>query len=81
MSNRELAKSLIDQIPENKLVFIINILENIGEMSGLDLYPDFKPNAATIAAMAETDEMIRTGSGQHFQGTAEEFTALLLSED
>ncbi len=81
MSNRELAKSLIDQIPESKLVFIINILENIGEMSGLDLYPDFKPNAATIAAMAETDEMIRTGSGQHFQGTAEEFTALLLSED
>mgnify|MGYP001120356861 CR=1 FL=1 len=79
MSNRELAKSLIDQIPESKLVFIINILENIGEMSGLDLYPDFKPNAATIAAMAETDEMIRTGSGQHFQGTAEEFTALLLS--
>ena len=64
MSNRELAKSLIDQIPESKLVFIINILENIGEMSGLDLYPDFKPNAATIAAMAETDEMIRTGSGQ-----------------
>ena len=81
MSNRELANSLIDRIPESKLVFIINILENIGEMSGLDLYPDFKPNAATIAAMAETDEMIRTGSGQHFQGTAEEFTALLLSED
>lgn len=81
MSNRELAKNLIDQIPESKLVFIINILENIGEMSGIFTNPVFTPNAETLKAMAETDEMIRTGSGQHFQGTAEEFTALLLSED
>ncbi len=81
MSNRELAKSLIDRLPEDKMIFIINMLEGLGEMSGLDLYPDFKPNAATIAAMAETDEMVRIGSGQHFEGTAEEFTALLLSED
>lgn len=81
MSNRELAKSLIDQIPESKLVFIINILENIGEMSGIFSYPEYTPNEETLKAMAETDEMIRTGSGQHFQGTAEEFTALLLSED
>ena len=80
MSNRELAKSLIDQIPESKLVFIINILENIGEMSGLDLYPDFKPNAETIAAMAETDEMIRTGNGQHFEGSTEELFAQILEE-
>ncbi len=81
MSYQEIAKSMIDRLPEDKMIFVINILENIGEMSGLNLYPDFKPNAATIAAMAETDEMIRTGEGQHFQGTAEEFTALLLSED
>ncbi|MFG6330511.1 MAG: hypothetical protein K1W28_01575 [Lachnospiraceae bacterium] len=81
MSNRELAKSLIDQIPESKLVFIINILENIGEMSGIFSYPEYTPNEETLKAMEETDEMIRTGSGQHFQGTAEEFTALLLSED
>ncbi len=81
MSNRELAKSLIDQIPESKLIFIINILENIGEMSGIFSYPEFTPNEETLKAMAETDEMIRTGNGQHFRGTAEEFTALLLSED
>lgn len=80
MSNRELAKSLIDQIPESKLVFIINILENIGEMSGLDLYPDFKPNAATIAAMVETDEMIKTGGGQHFEGPIEELFSQILEE-
>lgn len=81
MSNRELAKNMIDRLPEDKMIFVVNILENIGEMSGVSLYPEFMPNATTIAAMAETDEMIRTGSGQHFQGTADEFTNLLLSED
>lgn len=45
------------------------MLEGLGEMSGLDIYPDFKPNATT---MAETDEMIKTGSGQHFEGSTEE---------
>ncbi len=44
-------------------------------MSGLDIHPDFKPNAETIAAMAETDEMIRTGNGQHFESSTEELFA------
>ena len=81
MSNRELAKNMIDRLPEDKMIFVLNILENIGQMAGIEIYPDFQPNETTIAAMAETDEMIRTGSGQHFHGSAEEFTDLLLSED
>ncbi len=81
MSNRELAKDMIDRLPEDKMIFVLNILENIGQMAGIEIYPDFQPNETTIAAMAETDEMIRTGSGQHFHGSAEEFTDLLLSED
>ena len=56
------------------------MLEGLGEMSGLDLYPDFKPNATTTAAMAETDEMIRTGSGQHFEGSTEELFSRILEE-
>lgn len=39
------------------------------------------PNAETIAAMEETDEMIRTGGGQHFQGTTEDFFAMLDAEE
>lgn len=66
MSYQEIAKNMIDHLPEDKLISVINILENIGEMSGLDLYPDFTPNAATLAAMAETDEMIRTGKSTHY---------------
>ena len=37
-------------------------------------------NATTIAAMAETDEMIRTGNGQHFEGSTEELFAQILGE-
>lgn len=81
MSKQEIAKNMIDRLPEDKLIFIINILENIGEMSGIDIHPEFSPNEETLEALEEVEGMIATGSGQHFQGTAEEFTNLLLSED
>ena len=80
MSYQEIAKNMIDRLPEDKLIFVINILENIGEMSGVDIYPDFQPNETPIATMAETDDMIRTGSGQHFEGTTEELFAQILEE-
>lgn len=80
MSNRELAKDMIDRLPDDKMIFVINMLAGLGEMSGLDIYPDFQPNATTIAAMAETDEMIRTGSGQHFEGPTEELFSQILEE-
>ena len=38
------------------------------------------PNAETVAALLEGDEMLRTGKGQHFQGTAKEFFAMLDAE-
>ena len=80
MSYQEIAKNMIDRLPESQMIFVINMLEGLGEMSGLDIHPDFKPNATTLAAMAETDEMIRTGSGQHFEGTTEEFFSQILEE-
>ncbi|MCI9127467.1 MAG: hypothetical protein HFG28_09765 [Eubacterium sp.] len=80
MSYKELAKNMIDRLPDDKMIFIINMLEGLGEMSGLDIYPAFEPNAETIAAMAETDEMIRTGSGQHFEGSTSELFAQVLEE-
>lgn len=80
MCYKELAKNMIDRLPDDKMIFIINMLEGLGEMSGLDIYPAFEPNAETIAAMAETDEMIRTGSGQHFEGSTSELFAQVLEE-
>lgn len=73
MSYKELAHSLIDQIPESRLYYVILYLQGAA-------VPDDTPNAETLEAIAEIEEMIKTGSGQHFQGTAEEFTEMLLSE-
>lgn len=80
MSYQEIAKNMIDHLPDDKMIFVINMLEGLGEMSGLDIHPDFKPNTETIAAMAETDEMIRTGNGQHFEGSTEELFTQILEE-
>ena len=57
MSNRELAKNLIDQISDAKLLYVIPYLQ------GASL-SDETPNTETLEAMAEVEEMIRTGSGQ-----------------
>ena len=80
LSYKELAKNMIDRLPDDKMIFVINMLEGLGEMFGLDIYPEFQPNATTIAAMAETDEMIRTGTGQHFEGSTEELFSQILEE-
>lgn len=74
MSYKELAKTLIDQIPDSKMYYVVAYLQ-------VATIPDDIPNAGTLDAMAEVEEMIRTGTGQHFQGSAEEFTNMLLSED
>ena len=73
MSYKELAKNLIDQIPDSKMYYIVAYLQGAA-------VPEEIPNAETTDAITEVEEMIKTGSGQHFQGTAEEFTDMLLSE-
>lgn len=76
MSNKEIAKQMIDKLPDDKMVFIINILENIGEMSGTAIYPEFTPNAETLEAFAEGERMLANGTGQRFTSTADLFSAL-----
>lgn len=46
-------------------------------MSPMELYQI----AQEVAALQEGDEMLRTGKGQHFKGTAKEFFAMLDAED
>ena len=74
MSYKELAKNLIDQIPDSKMYYIVAYLQGAA-------VPEEIPNAETMEAIEEVEEMIQNGSGQHFRGTAEEFTDMLLSED
>ena len=76
MSNREFAHSLIDQIPDNKMFYIIAYLQGAA-------IPDEEeaPNSETRAAIQEVDEMVQTGKGQHFSGSTADFFAQLTAED
>lgn len=80
MSNQEIAKNMIDKLPEDKIIYIINILENIGEMYGLNIYPEYSPNRETIAAAEEVDQMIKNGTGEHYCGSTSDFFANMLGE-
>ena len=66
-------------VPQYKLGYVIAYLQGI--VAGITADQEDVPNAETIAAMQEVNEMIRTGSGQHFQGTTEELFAMLDAED
>lgn len=74
MSYKELAKNLIDQIPDSKMYYIVAYLQGAA-------VPEEMPNVETLEAMTEVEEMIKNDGGQHFQGNAEDFTNMLLSED
>ena len=67
MSNREIAKSLIDQIPESKMFYIIAYLQGA-------LIPDELPNDDTLEAFEE----LATGGGHSFSGTTQDFFAELM---
>lgn len=73
MSDRDLAKNLIDQIPEGKLFYIIGILQGAS-------IPDETPNAETIEAIEEIEKMKTNGTGQHFSGSTSDFFAMLEAE-
>ena len=70
MSDREQALNIINAMPEYKVTALLGFLRAFEEI----------PNAETLAAMEETDEMIRTGGGQHFTGTTADFFAMLDAE-
>lgn len=80
MSNRERAVAMIDSFPDDQLDNVIAMLQTMKQAIEDALTAD-TPNAETIAAMQEVNEMIRTGKGQHFQGSAAEFFAMLDAED
>lgn len=67
MSNRELAKNLIDQIPESKLLYIIAYLQGAA-------VPDETPNAETLEAFAE----LSNEGGTSYSGTTEGLFAELM---
>lgn len=59
MSEREKAIQLLNAIEDKKMIYVVGILENLTGFAEI-------PNAETLEAFAEIDEMKRTGTGQHF---------------
>ncbi len=60
MSNKEKAIELINQIPEDKLAYVVYFLQGAA-------LSEFSPNAETVKAMDELNE----GGGQSFSGSTE----------
>lgn len=67
MSSKELAKSLIDQIPESKMFYIIAYLQGAA-------IPEELPNAETLASINELEQ----GGGTVFTGSTEDLFAELM---
>ncbi|MBD5158502.1 MAG: hypothetical protein HDT13_12815 [Butyrivibrio sp.] len=66
MSYKELAKNLIDQIPDSKMFYVVSYLQGAA-------VPAEIPNAETIASMEELDN----GGGTVFTGNTEALFANL----
>ena len=75
MSSRDQIMQMVDAMPEYKVNGLLNFLRLFMADQ------EDTPNAETVAALLEGDEMLRTGKGQHFQGTAKEFFDMLDAED
>ncbi len=70
MSSRELAKSLIDRIPDGKMYYVLSFLQGAA-------IPDETPNAETMKAVEELD----SGGGFTFDGSTSDLLSEILAED
>ncbi len=73
MSNREKAVQLLNVIDDEKMIYVVGILENLTGFADI-------PNNETIEAIKEGDEMLKNGTGQRFTGSTEDFFDMLLEE-
>ena len=69
MSNRDIAKTLIDQIPETRLFNVILFLQGAALPDAAET-----PNAETIAAIEE----LKAGGGARFSGETSALFATIL---
>ena len=69
MSNREIAKNLIDQIPESRLFYVISYLQGAA-------VPDETPTEETLKAFAELDN----GGGHRFTGSTQGLFSELMED-
>ena len=75
MSTRELARTLLDEMPDNDLIYLVAYMQSLKALKDAEI-----PNAKTQAAIDEVDSMIRTDAGEHFEGSTADFFAQLAAE-
>lgn len=72
MSTRELARSLLDQVPESKLLYVVAYLQGVTTPED-----DETPNAETLEAFEELDN----GGGHTYNGPGENLIDSLLGDE
>ena len=72
MSTRELARSLLDQVPESKLLYVVAYLQGVTTPEN-----DETPNAETLEAFEELDN----GGGHTYNGPVENLIDSLLVDE
>lgn len=72
MSTRELARSLLDQVPESKLLYVVAYLQGVTTPED-----DETPNAETLEAFEELDN----GGGHTYNGPVEKLIDSLLGDE
>ncbi len=75
MSDREKVFQLLDYVPDDKMSYIIGFIQGLTITENLEI-----PNAETLEAIKEGDEMLENGTGQRFTGSTEDFLKMILEE-
>lgn len=79
MSERERCAAALNLVPESKLGYVLAYIQGI--IADVVADQGDVPNAETVAALLEGDEMLRTGSGQGWTGSTKDLFKQILEED
>ena len=79
MSERERCAAALNLVPESKLGYVLAYIQGI--IADVAADQEDIPNATTVAALLEGDEMLRTGSGQGWTGSTKDLFNQILGED
>lgn len=67
MSEREKIQEIVNNLPDDKLIFVLTYLQGLEDGLSED------PNDETLAAFAETDAALNDGTIKPFTGSTKDF--------
>ena len=72
MSTRELARALLDEMPDNDLIYLVAYMQSLKALKNEEV-----PNADTLEAFEELDN----GGGHTYNGPVENLISSLLEDE